>query len=146
MSEPGDETAGTGQGRLRASHADRDQAIEVLKIAFVQGRLVKDELDARVAQAFASRTYAELAAVTADLPPGLLAEQPSLKPARAHAGPSMNAAITGGAFMMLTATTLMVAAVATGSGVAVLVVALFMTVGVAAALAAMIFASEAQDG
>jgi hypothetical protein len=31
----------------------------VLKAAFVQGRLTKDELDARVGQAFASRTYAQ---------------------------------------------------------------------------------------
>jgi hypothetical protein len=56
-------------GRLRASHADREQTIEVLKAAFVQGRLDKHELDARVGRAFASRTYLELAAVTADIPP-----------------------------------------------------------------------------
>jgi hypothetical protein len=37
----------------------------------VQGRLGKDEFDLRVGQAFGSRTYAELAAVTADLPAGL---------------------------------------------------------------------------
>ncbi len=38
--------------------------------AFVQDRLTKDELDMRVSQALASRTYADLAAVTADIPPG----------------------------------------------------------------------------
>ena len=32
----------------------------MLKAAFVQGRVTKDEFDARVGQAFASRTYAEL--------------------------------------------------------------------------------------
>jgi hypothetical protein len=53
---------------MRASHADREHVIEVLKNAFVQGRLTKGELDARVGQAFASRTYAELARVTADIP------------------------------------------------------------------------------
>jgi hypothetical protein len=53
---------------MRSSHADREQAMEVLKDAFALGRLDKDELDARVGQAFASRTYAELAAVTADIP------------------------------------------------------------------------------
>ena len=37
----------------------------MLKAAFVQGRLTKDELDARVGQTFASRTYADLAALTA---------------------------------------------------------------------------------
>ncbi len=57
-----------GHGRLRAAHADRDQVIEVLKAAFVQGRLTKDEFDTRVAQVFAMRTYAELAAVTTDIP------------------------------------------------------------------------------
>jgi len=42
--------------------------VGTLKVAFVQGRLTKDELDARLGQTLASRTYAELAALTADLP------------------------------------------------------------------------------
>jgi hypothetical protein len=54
-------------GRLRASHADREQVIDLLKAAFVQGRLTQDELDGRIGQALAARTYAELAALTADL-------------------------------------------------------------------------------
>ena len=54
--------------RLRASHADRERVVDVLKVAFVQGRLTKDELDTRIGQAFTSKTYADLAAVTADLP------------------------------------------------------------------------------
>jgi len=75
MAEPGDEIAlgASGHDRLRASHADREQVIDKLKAAFVQGRLAKDEFDLRVSQALASRTYAELAAVTADLPAGLAA-------------------------------------------------------------------------
>jgi hypothetical protein len=62
--EPGDQTAaGTaGHGRLRAAHADRDDVIDTLKAAFAQGRLTKDEFDARVGHTLASRTYAELAA------------------------------------------------------------------------------------
>jgi len=68
----GDLPAGAGgRGRLRASHADREQVIITLKAAFVQGMLTKDEFDQRVAQTFASRTYAELAAVTDDIPPVL---------------------------------------------------------------------------
>jgi hypothetical protein len=55
---------------LRASHADREHVIDVLKAAFVQGRLTKDELDLRVGQTFASRTFADLTALTADLPAG----------------------------------------------------------------------------
>lgn len=62
--------AGDG-GRLRASHADRDQVIGTLKAAFVDGVLDKDEFDLRVSQTFASRTYADLTAVTADIPAGL---------------------------------------------------------------------------
>ena len=67
---PGDEIAAGagGRGRLRASHADREQVIEVLKAAFVQGRLDPDEFDLRVGRALASRTYADLATLTADIP------------------------------------------------------------------------------
>jgi hypothetical protein len=57
-----------GRGHLRAAQADREQAITVLKAAYAQGRLTKDELEARAGQAFAARTYAELTALTADLP------------------------------------------------------------------------------
>ena len=61
-----DEGGLAGRGHLRAAQADREQAITVLKAAYAQGRLTKDELEARAGQAFASRTYAELAALTAD--------------------------------------------------------------------------------
>ena len=71
MAGPGDELGAAGRGHLRASHADREQVIGTLKTAFVQGMLAKDEFDLRVGQTLASRTYADLAAVTADLPAGL---------------------------------------------------------------------------
>jgi Domain of unknown function (DUF1707) len=74
-----------GRGHLRSSHADREQVIGMLKAAFVQGMLAKDEFDLRVDQVLASRTYAQLAAVTADLPAGLAVAQPP-KPARADGG------------------------------------------------------------
>jgi Domain of unknown function (DUF1707) len=67
------------QSRLRASHADREQVIDTLKDAFVQDRLTKDEFDARVGHALASRTRAELAALTADLPAGPPAARPPRK-------------------------------------------------------------------
>ena len=63
-------------GQLRTSHADREQAIDVLKAAFVQGRLTKDEFDLRVGQVFASRTYADLDVPTADIPDGVTSAQP----------------------------------------------------------------------
>ena len=57
-----------GRGRLRASDADREQVIDTLKAAFVQGWLSRDQLGVRAGQALVSRTYAELAAVTDGLP------------------------------------------------------------------------------
>jgi hypothetical protein len=70
-----DGTAGA-RGQLRTSHAEREQAIDVLKAAFVQGRLTKDEFDLRVSQVFASRTYADLGALTADIPAGVTSARP----------------------------------------------------------------------
>jgi Domain of unknown function (DUF1707) len=78
-----------GRGRLRASHADREQVIDVLKAAFVQDRLTKDEFDDRVGQALASRTYADLTALTADLPAEpdpVAAAVPPRHPARSRPG------------------------------------------------------------
>ncbi len=66
----------TGRGRLRASDADRERVIEALKAAFVQGLLSRDELGRRAGQALASRTYAELAAITADITAGRIQTQP----------------------------------------------------------------------
>ena len=88
MAGPGDEIAAAasqGDGRLRASHADREQVIEVLKVAFVRERLAKGEFDLRVGQAFAARTHAELAAVTAGLPaePATANEPATAEPATA---------------------------------------------------------------
>jgi hypothetical protein len=86
MAGPGDETAaaeGRGRGGLRASHADREQVIGTLKAAFVEGRLTADELDARVDQVYASRTYAELAEVTSDIPAELTAARAPRDPWRA---------------------------------------------------------------
>jgi hypothetical protein len=94
MAGPGDEIAaaeGQGRSEFRASHADRELAIDVLKAAFVQGRLAKDEFDLRVGQAFAARTHAELAAVTAGLPAEPTTAQPvtarPAAPARAQSEP-----------------------------------------------------------
>ncbi len=85
--KPGDDraAAAAGRGRLRASHADREHVLRVLKAAFVQGLLTKDEFDMRMGQAFTSLTYAGLDAVTADLPAGLIGAQPLRKPVRAQA-------------------------------------------------------------
>jgi hypothetical protein len=69
---PGDWAAAGGKhGHLRASYTDREHVISTLKAAFVQGRLTMEELDERVGRALVSRTYRDLAALTADIPAGL---------------------------------------------------------------------------
>ena len=57
-------------GNLRASTADRERAVDVLKAAFAEGRLTQDECVQRAGQALSARTYGDLAALTADLPAG----------------------------------------------------------------------------
>jgi peptidoglycan/LPS O-acetylase OafA/YrhL len=69
--------AAAGHGGLRASRADRERVIGTLKAAFVQGHLDQDEFGLRVDQVLASRTYAELAVIAADLPAGLTGDAPS---------------------------------------------------------------------
>ena len=87
MTEPGDgRTAAAGRrGRLRASRADRERVIELLKVAFVQDRLTHDELETRIGLALTSRTYADLADLTvdipADIPAGPAAAGPAAEPA-----------------------------------------------------------------
>ncbi|NUR03249.1 MAG: DUF1707 domain-containing protein [Streptomyces sp.] len=53
---------------LRASHADRDQVVEVLRVAAGDGRLTAEELDERVEAALTARTLGDLAVLTVDLP------------------------------------------------------------------------------
>jgi hypothetical protein len=57
---------------MLASTADRERAIDVCKASYGEGRLTKEEFDARVHQITASRTYGDLAAVISDLPAGPL--------------------------------------------------------------------------
>jgi hypothetical protein len=57
-----------GGADLRASHDDRDRAVEVLRVAAGDGRITAEELDERVGAALTARTYGELAALISDLP------------------------------------------------------------------------------
>jgi hypothetical protein len=59
-----------GRAQIRAATADRDLAADLLATAYAEGRLSKDEHDARVAQVMAAATFAELDVVVADLPGG----------------------------------------------------------------------------
>ena len=53
---------------LRASDAERDRTVEMLRTNAGAGRLDSDELEERIASALTARTRADLAALTADLP------------------------------------------------------------------------------
>ena len=88
--------ADSGRGRLRASDADREHVVGTLKAAYVDGLVTKDEFDSRVSQTFASRTYAQLALITADLPAGLAAAPPPQRPGPAQANPPARANLTPG--------------------------------------------------
>jgi Domain of unknown function (DUF1707) len=135
--EPGAQAAAAS---LRAARADRERVIDLLKAAFVQGRLARDEFDARVGQALAARTYADLATVTADLPAGLIGVLPRHPPVQAARRIPMNTAVTAGACVVAAANVGMAAALLTRSPVAVIVVALFTVVGVILTIGAMIVA------
>ncbi|MQA85377.1 MAG: DUF1707 domain-containing protein [Streptosporangiales bacterium] len=52
---------------LRASDADRERTVDVLREAVADGRLTLDEHGERVDRAYASRTLGELAELTTDL-------------------------------------------------------------------------------
>ncbi len=108
-------TAGmAAHGRLRASYTDREQVIEVLKAAFVQGQLTKDEFDARIGQAFAARTYAD---------------QSPQKAARTQARPPVNSGVKSSVCAIALAAALWSAAFLTDNA-AVFMVAIVVTISV----------------
>jgi hypothetical protein len=114
-----------GRGHLRASHSDRDHVIDALKAAFVQGRLTRDEFDLRVSQTLTSRTYADLARLTADLPARPTGARLGHEPA-----PPVNRPLLWGAYAVLVAAVgVMVVAFPAGS-------LLLLTTGVLAILIA----------
>jgi Domain of unknown function (DUF1707)/Domain of unknown function (DUF4190) len=55
-------------GKMRTSDVDRDRVVELLNMAFSEGRLSKDEYDGRLENAFSARTYADLDQIVTDLP------------------------------------------------------------------------------
>lgn len=69
---PGYGRPGYGQAGMRAAAADRERTIDVLKAAYGEGRLSRDEFETRTARTMSARYYGELAAIVADLPAGPL--------------------------------------------------------------------------
>jgi len=60
--------AGGEQGKVRAADADRDRVAGILGAAYSEGRLSRDEYDARLDSALSARTYADLDQIMTDLP------------------------------------------------------------------------------
>ena len=135
--EPRAEAASAG---LRASRADRERVIDLLKAAFVQGRLDRDEFDARIGQAVASRTYGELAAVTAGIPAEQTGALPRRPPVRARRRIPFNTAVTGGACMAGLVNVGMIAVLLSQSPVAVVLFVVLTVIGAILAIGAMITA------
>jgi hypothetical protein len=53
---------------MRAADTDRDRAVGFLTTAYTEGRLGREEYDARLESALSARTYADLDRVVTDLP------------------------------------------------------------------------------
>ena len=60
--------AGSELGKMRAADADRDRMAAILGTAYSEGRLSRDEYDARLERVLSARTYADLDHVVTDLP------------------------------------------------------------------------------
>ncbi len=63
-----DHSTEVARSELRASHDDRDNVVEQLRVAAGDGRLTAEELDQRLELALRARTYGELAKLVVDLP------------------------------------------------------------------------------
>jgi hypothetical protein len=140
MAGPGDQIAAGagGRGHLRASHADREQAVSVLKAAFVQGLLDKDEFDLRIGQVLASRMDAELAALTADIPAGLTAAHPRREPAGKPANRKAAKAWAGGVAAIAGVSAVMAAATGGDTGERLVYAAVFFVPLVAVLMAVLL--------
>jgi Domain of unknown function (DUF1707) len=75
----------TDDGGIRASDADREHVVEILREAFSAGRLTLEEFDERTTLAFAAKTWGGLRDLTRDLPRQAsleIPQTPQVKPAR----------------------------------------------------------------
>ncbi|MFI6577228.1 DUF1707 domain-containing protein [Nocardiopsis sp. NPDC050513] len=68
MVEKMNEITPSGEGRMRASDADRDQVAHRLREALAEGRLDPDEHSERLEAVYQAKTLGELVPITADLP------------------------------------------------------------------------------
>jgi hypothetical protein len=84
---------------LRASDADRDAAVERLRVAALEGRLDSDELEERLAVAYAARWCSDLEQLTRDVtaPPAPQVAEPLIfvRPARRPNGLAIASIVLG---------------------------------------------------
>ncbi|WP_030160523.1 DUF1707 and DUF4190 domain-containing protein [Streptomyces sp. NRRL S-244] len=62
--------APTAQSAMRASNTDRDRTVDVLKAAYAEGRLSREEYGQRFDAVHKAQTYGQLAQLVGDLPSG----------------------------------------------------------------------------
>src|SRR5579871_2439118 len=90
---------------LRASDQDREQVAERLRHAAVEGRLLAEELEHRLARALRARTYGELDPLVSDLPverSGRLQRRGRLSPVLVAVGAVAVLAVAAIAIMLIT--------------------------------------------
>ena len=66
----------SSQLQLRATDADRDRVVQMLRVAAEEGALTVDELEERLSAAFAAVTRADLVRLVDDLPPSAATPPP----------------------------------------------------------------------
>ena len=82
---------------MRVSAQERDETVQRLQTAFVEGRLNDEEFDERVRAALAARTRVELERLLADLPAPHIRQAQPVRPAPVRRGDSLVIAVMGGA-------------------------------------------------
>jgi hypothetical protein len=78
----GEELSMATDDSIRSSDVDREAVVTTLREAYTVGRLTLDEFDERMTAAYASKTWGDLRALTADLPiqPELGTDLPDRQP------------------------------------------------------------------
>ena len=85
---------------VRASDADRESVVELLREHCAAGRLSAEELDERLGEAYAARTLAELGVALRELPDRPSRAQPE-RPRRARPRPPLRAALVAVAALVV---------------------------------------------
>jgi hypothetical protein len=77
----------TSRDRMRAADADREWAATRLREALEEGRLTLGELDDRLKEVYASKTFGDLDRLLADLPAPAAADRSEVAPVRPNLVP-----------------------------------------------------------